>query len=407
MRKLYHHYIENFKGLSREIWLLSLVTFINRAGAMVIPFLSLYLVNEKGFTLPQVGIIMTCFGVGSFLGAWLGGKLTDAIGFYKVIVLSLFFGGLGFISLQFLDSFYGICAGVFGLILIADSYRPAIFVACDAYCKPQNLTRGIALIRLAINLGFSIGPLIGGLIIAKVNYESLFWIDGLTCIIASVLLFIILKPKKRPAGEHKEVVVKEGVSPYKNSLYWLLIAIMVLNGMLFVLYFSVMPLYYEKAHFLTPDLIGMLLFINGAMIVIFEMPLVGWLERINISKTMATFIGVVFLALSFIVLNITTWSGILVIGMIFMTLGEMIGSPFSNALAISMAPKGRKGSYMGLYSMSWSFAHIIGHNMGMNFVDTFGFEVTWYLFFGVLTVVALMTLWLLKLLKRSKTVTTY
>ncbi|MCB0458147.1 MAG: MFS transporter [Flavobacteriaceae bacterium] len=407
MRKLYHSYIENFRGLSKEIWLLSLVTFINRAGAMVIPFLSLYLVNEKGFTLPQVGIIMTCFGVGSFIGAWVGGKLTDAIGFYKVIVLSLFFGGLGFISLQWLDSFYGICIGVFGLILIADSYRPAIFVACDAYCKPGNLTRGIALIRLSINLGFSIGPLIGGMIIARINYEALFWIDGITCITASVLLFNVLKPKKRKTDETKEVVTKEGVSPFKNSLYLLLISIMVFNGMLFVLYFSVMPLYYEKAHFLSADLIGLLLFINGIIIVIFEMPLVGWLERINISKTMATFWGVVFLALSFIVLNLTSWSGILVIGMILMTLGEMIGSPFSNALAISMAPKGRKGSYMGLYSMSWSFAHIIGHNMGMNFVDSLGFDITWYVFFGILTIVALMTLWLLKLLKRSKTVTTY
>ncbi|MEZ4859317.1 MAG: MFS transporter [Flavobacteriaceae bacterium] len=407
MKKIYNSYIENFRGLSREIWLLSLVTFINRAGAMVIPFLSLYLVNEKGFTLPQVGIIMTCFGVGSFIGAWLGGKLTDAIGFYKVIVLSLFFGGIGFISLQFLNSFYGICAGVFGLILIADAYRPAIFVACDAYCKPGNITRGIALIRLAINLGFSIGPLIGGIIIAKINYNSLFWIDGLTCMISSVLLFIILKPKKLKPGETKEIVVKEGISPYKNSLYLLLILIMILNGMLFVQYFSVMPIYYEKAHFLSADLIGLLLFINGIMIVLFEMPLVGWLERIKISKTMATFWGVAFLAVSYLVLNFTSWSGILIIGMIFMTLGEMIGSPFSNALALSMAPKGRKGSYMGLYSMSWSFAHILGHNTGMNLVDRFGFDMTWYVFFIVLSGVAILTLWLLKLLKKSEEITTY
>ena len=89
-----------------------------------------------------------------------------------------------------------------------------------------------------------------------------------------------------------------------------------------------------------------------------------------------------------------------------MTLGEMIGSPFSNALAISMAPKGRKGSYMGLYSMSWSFAHIIGHNMGMNLVDTLGFEVTWYVFFAVLAGVALLTFWLHKLLQKNNQDTT-
>ncbi|HAT66796.1 MAG TPA: MFS transporter, partial [Flavobacteriaceae bacterium] len=392
---------------SREVWLLSLVTFINRAGAMVIPFLSLYLVNEKGFTLPQVGWIMTSFGVGSLFGTWVGGKLTDSIGYYKVIVLSLFFGGLGFIGLQFLDTFYGICAGVFALIFVADAYRPAIFVACDAYSKPKNITRSIALIRLAINLGFSIGPLIGGIIIAKINYDSLFWIDGLTCIMASGLLFVVLKPKKLQPGEKKEVAVIEGVSPYKNALYLLLIAIMVFNGIMFVQYFSVVPLYYEQAHFLSEDLIGLLLFLNGFMIVVFEMPLVGWLERINISKTMATFWGVVFLALSFIVLNMSDWIGVLVIGMILMTLGEMIGSPFSNALAISMAPKGRKGSYMGLYSMSFSFSHIFGHNSGMNLVDSYGYDITWHVFFGVLVLVALLTLWLLKLLKKSRTVTTY
>ena len=91
MQKLYNNYIDNFKGLSLQIWLLSLVTFINRAGAMVIPFLSLYLVKDLGFTKPEVGWIMTAFGLGALTGTWIGGKLTDLIGFYKVIIGSLFF----------------------------------------------------------------------------------------------------------------------------------------------------------------------------------------------------------------------------------------------------------------------------------------------------------------------------
>ncbi|HET8803517.1 MAG TPA: MFS transporter, partial [Aequorivita sp.] len=86
MKKIYTSYLANFRGLSREIWLLALVTFINRAGAMVIPFLSLYLINVEGFTLPQVGWIMSCFGLGSLVGTYFGGRLTDTIGFYKVIL---------------------------------------------------------------------------------------------------------------------------------------------------------------------------------------------------------------------------------------------------------------------------------------------------------------------------------
>jgi len=391
MKKLYRNYISNFKGLSKEIWLLSLVTFINRAGAMVIPFLSLYLVNNKGFTLPQVGWIMTAFGLGSLAGTWVGGKLTDKIGFYWVIILSLLFGGIGFILLQFISSFYGFCLAIFSLIFVADAYRPAIFVAADVYSKPKNVTRSITLIRLAINLGFSIGPVIGGIIIARISYNALFWIDGLSCILAGMSLFFLLKPKSSQQKNTTPTPTIEGVPPLKNKLFVLLFLIMVAQTIMFVQYFSVMPIYYEQAHFLSEELIGWLLFVNGALIVLFEMPLIGWLERKNTSKSLATLWGVVLLALSFIVLNFTSWSGILVFGLILMTLGEMVGSPFSNALALEMAPKGRKGSYMGIYSMSFSLSHVIGHNGGMNMVNTIGFTNTWNTIFIVLVFVAVLT----------------
>lgn len=404
MKKIYTNYLANFRGLSREIWLLSLVTFINRAGAMVIPFLSLYLINVEGFTLPQVGWIMSCFGLGSLVGTFIGGKLTDSIGFYKVILASLFLGGVGFILLQFIDSFYGFCIGIFVLTMMADAGRPAIFVAADTYSRPGNTTRSITLIRLAINLGFSIGPLVGGLIIAHINYTSLFWIDGLTCMLASLGVFILLKPKKqKETTTEKIVAVKEGVPPYVNKLFILFFIIMVANSLAFVQYFSVMPVYYEKAHFLSEDIIGWLLFINGATIVIFEMPLIAWLDRKKISKTMATFWGIFFLGLSFLVLNFTSWSGVLVIGMLLMTLGEMIGFPFSNALALEMAPKGRKGSYMAFYSMSFSFAHLIGHNGGMNMVSSYGYFNTWIVYAIFLLLIAALTIWLYFLLKKSET----
>lgn len=374
---------------------------------MVIPFLSLYLVNEKGFTLPQVGWIMTSFGMGSLVGTWIGGKLTDSWGYYKVIIISLLLGGLGYIGLQWMDGFYEICLGIFLLIMVADSYRPAIFVACDAYSKPENTTRSIALIRLAINLGFSIGPVLGGVIIASMGYASLFWIDGISCLIAGMMLFMVLRPKDKDKQMEQAKESIEGVPPITNKPYMLLILIIVISSIMFVQYFSVIPLYYERAHGLSEDLIGLLLFLNGAMIVLFEMPLVGWLERIEISKVMATFWSMILLALSFLILNLSDWAGILVIGMILMTLSEMIGSPFSNALALQMSPKGRKGTYMAYYSMSFSLAHIMGHNGGMNLVDQFGFDVTWYVVFAILMGVAALTLWLHRILKNSPNFKTY
>ena len=98
-------YFDNYRGFSREIWILTLMTFINRAGTMVLPFLSKYLKEDLGFSFGQVGWIMVCFGLGSMLGSWLGGKLSDKIGFYKIMIFSLFTTGVLFFFVQYVTSF--------------------------------------------------------------------------------------------------------------------------------------------------------------------------------------------------------------------------------------------------------------------------------------------------------------
>lgn len=75
LQRAFQKYINNFRGFSREIWILALITFINRAGTMVLPFLSKYLKEDLHFSYSQVGWIMVSFGLGSMLGSWLGGKI--------------------------------------------------------------------------------------------------------------------------------------------------------------------------------------------------------------------------------------------------------------------------------------------------------------------------------------------
>ncbi|MCB0793524.1 MAG: MFS transporter, partial [Flavobacteriales bacterium] len=133
---------------------------------MVIPFLSLYLTKDMGLTFQQVGWIMSCYGAGSVVGSWLGGWLTDRLSHYDVMVGTLLTSGLALILMQFVEGFLPFCAGIFVLTLLMDGFRPAIFVALRSYAVPQNRTRAVTLIRLAINLGFSLGPAVGGFIIA-------------------------------------------------------------------------------------------------------------------------------------------------------------------------------------------------------------------------------------------------
>ena len=375
MIKLYQDYLKTFEGLSREVWWLSLITLVNRAGTMVIPFLSLYLTKNMNFSFSDVGWIMSCFGLGSVAGSWLGGKLTDKIGYYKVMLFSLISTGFLFVGLQFLKTFESICLGIFFVMLVADSFRPAMYVALSAYSKPENKTRSVTLIRLAINLGFSAGPAVGGLIIATMGYGGLFWVDGITCILAGLLLLNVLHPKSAKILD--SIAIENPRSAYKDRSYWIFLVAMCLFGIVFLQYFSTIPIYYKDVHLMSEQQIGLLLGLNGLLIAIFEMPLVKWLENKKNTKSGLMAIGAILIALSFLVLNLTPWIGIVVIGMLLMTIGEMICFPFSNAFAMQRAKRGNQGEYMALYSIAFSVAHIFGHNAGLQSIDRYGFDFTW------------------------------
>jgi len=400
IKKFYKSYIGSFRGLRREVWWLAVMTFINRAGTMVVPFMSLYLKEDLGFTLPQIGWAMTVFGIGSVIGSWLGGKLTDKIGFYPVIMWSLTVSGIMFILLQFARSFEGFCIGIFFLMVVADMLRPAVYVAVNAYSKPANRTRSVTLIRLAINLGFSMGPAAGGFIIALWSYAGLFWTDGLTCILAGAFFVTLLNKKK--VREDTKVQTGAGyLSPYRDKPYLLFVLIVALVGFAFLQYFSTIPLFYRDVHHLSEGYIGLILSTNGLLIFLLEMPMVKYTENRNIPILITICISSLVIAMSFIVLNLTLWTGILIVGMLLVTVGEMGNFPFLNRFALDRAERGKSGDYMALFTIAFSIGHIFGHNTGMHLINKFGFSTTWYIMSGALVVAALLTL-VLKVIVRKE-----
>lgn len=400
MQKLFRSYIESFGGLRKEIWLLSLITLINRAGTMVIPFLSLYLTKNRGFSLDEVGWILSFFGLGSVTGSWLGGKLTDKFGHYKTMAGSLIGSSVLFVLLQFPESFWAICVGIYLVMTVADIFRPAVFVAISAYSKPQNRTRSVTLIRLAINLGFSAGPAIGGFIIATAGYSGLFWVDGITCLAAGILLLKLLHPKRATSEPEMEITSKS--TAFADRSYLLFIFAMIIFGFIFIQYFSTMPLFYSEYHHLDEEQIGLLLGLNGLVIFLFEMPLIKFMESREHSLIYYIVLGTLITGLSFLAINLTDWIGILVVAMLMVTLGEMIAFPFSNSFALSRSDGKKKGSYMALYSIAFSVSHIFGHNSGMHLIDSLGFHWTWYIMVALAMVACLVLIWLKFRLKTER-----
>jgi predicted MFS family arabinose efflux permease len=195
MKRIRNLYKNAYSGLSPATLWLSLVMLINRSGTMVVPFMTLYLTQTKHYSIGKSGIVMAIFGAGAICGGFIGGKLTDKLGFYNIQLTSLLCGGVLFIILGQLENFNAICACTFVLATLNESFRPANATAIAQYSNESNRTRCYSLNRLSINLGWAFGGALGGFI-ASHNYQLIFWIDGFTNIGAAALLVAVLSPSK-------------------------------------------------------------------------------------------------------------------------------------------------------------------------------------------------------------------
>jgi predicted MFS family arabinose efflux permease len=406
-QQAFTRYINNFRGFTREVWILAIITFINRAGTMVFPFLTKYLHEDLHFSLDQVGTVLVCFGTGSMLGSWIGGKLSDKIGFYKVMVFSMIASGLSFFIIQYITTFYGLCIAMFCIMVIADMFRPAMFVSLGTYAKPENRTRAFTLVRLAINFGFMAGPAMGGLIILGIGYKGLFWADGASCIISILIFMFLVKEKEKVKPESLPIEQVSNRTLANDKLFWLFLFCSFITATVFFQLFSTLPLYHHKQYGLSEFQTGLLMSFNGLLVLLCEMPIVGYVERKNIPKIKPIAIGALLMALSFFSLLFEGWAGILVISMIIISYAEMFNFPFSNGFAMNRAPRGREGQYMAYYTMMFSLAHIVSGKTGLAIIShkegVEDYAANW-IFMGSIAIIAACALvWLQKKLLQENT----
>lgn len=370
-------YYRSFNGLSREIWLLSLVMLINRSGAMVLPFLSIYLNQELHFGLKECGLIMTSFGVGSVIGAFVGGILTDRIGFFKVMFFSLILTALSFYAVMNLSSFYGLCLGFFLISLIADTFRPANLTAIEAFSLPENRTRSLSLIRLAINLGYAIGPFMGGYVASLIGYNFLFVINGTTILTGGIFFFFLFRHRKQSVltREEQARLVNPAEVPWHDRQYLVYLILFLVSIVVFFQLLYTIPLFFKTKFAFDESQIGMLMALNGLIIAIIEMPLIFKLEN-KFSARFFVILGGVLIGLAYLCLLIP--SNYLVVALmftLFITVGEVFSFPFSNTYALVFSKDHNRGKYMGLYTMTFSVAHIIAPITGLYIADLYGFDM--------------------------------
>lgn len=385
MNKISELFKNAYGGISKEVWWLALATLVNRSGTMVILFLSLYVTNALHLTVQNAGVVMAVFGAGSLCGVFISGKLTDKMGYYPVMLFSLFGGGFMFILVSFISGYLSICIATFFMSCIAEAFRPPLMTAVSFYSTPENYTRSISLTRLAINLGFSVGPVVGG-ILALYSYKFIFWADGLTCFGAGIIIMAFVKNKNT---SHAKPAIQSKVgskSAYHDKIYLYFIFLAMLYAMCFFQFFSIMPLFYKNVYHLKENEIGALVAINAIIVASLEMILVFKIQN-RWSKFKFIALGALLLILCYFSLPFFKSIAWLIVINIVISFSEMFAMPFMNTFMNERSDKTNKGEYAALYAMAWSLAQIILPVLATQTIANYGYDKLWFVLAGFSTLV--------------------
>lgn len=370
-------YIDSFKGLSAESWMLAVVMLINRAGSMVLPFLGVYMTDHLGFGLETAGLVLSCFGMGSVLGSWLGGWVTDKIGEFKVQSFSLIVSVPLFCIIPLFTTEIGLALIILAQSTVSEFFRPANSVAITKYAKKGNITRSFSLNRMAVNLGFSIGPALGG-ILSAISWNFLFYSNAIAALFAGITyIWFFRKREYRNKGEIEIEPLEKPKSAYRDGKFILFSTLCMVFSICFFQLLNTLPLFYKLEAGLSQQMIGYILGFSGFIIVLMEMILVQIADtRFRLRFTL--FIGTLLCGLSFAILGLGTSLLLLFGAMTILCIGEIWALPFMSTVAALRSGATNKGAYMGLLGIGFSLSFIITPYLGTLIAQEFGFKILWF-----------------------------
>ncbi|MHC6199838.1 MFS transporter [Elizabethkingia miricola] len=361
--------------------MLSIVMLINRSGSMVLPFLGVYMTDQLEFSIKESGLVLSFYGVGSVIGSWLGGYFTDKFGEYRVQSTSLFLSAPLFLLIPIFTSVEGMALIILLQSIISETFRPANSVAITKYARPENLTRAFSLNRMAINLGFSIGPALGG-ILSSVSYELLFITNAVGAILAGI--FYVRFFRKRHKIYQKKMkekpIVKETTekerSPYRDSPFLVYCLLCAIFSVCFFQFFNTIPIFYKEVAHLDQKSIGYILGYSGFIIVVLEMLVVNFADKyLTIAKTLLY--GILMCAAAYAMLAINHHISLIMLSISILSVGEILVLPFMSTITALRSGKTNQGAYMGLNGMTFSISFIITPLLGTSVASDLGFNTLW------------------------------
>lgn len=361
------------RGYSRDIWTMFTTNVVTSIGFSIsMPYLSLYLNNIQGIPMTAVGsILMISLVIGALIGLY-GGELSDRLGRKWVMVRSLFLRCLIFILFGLAIRYHGSILIIIILMIMNASLGSFFMPASQAYVADltteEKRISAYGLIRIGGNLGWALGPAIGGLL-ATLDYSYLFFVTGLCMFGASLFMLRFSRESLKLSDRNGEsrTTLADIISVVRDQKFLtftlICLSIFIVWGQLV----SPISVYTVNRVGITKSQLGILFSINGLLVVIFQYFITHLIPAKK--ELSALTIGALVYGLGYLFIGLSTGFGMLIAAMVIITIAEMIVTPAGHSYASILADQAHRGRYLGFFNLSQSFGWAFGPLLGGILLD--------------------------------------
>ncbi len=347
------------------IWTITIIELVTAAGfSICIPFLSLYLHQERGLTMTLVGTVFLIGGLCSAATQMVGGLLSDRFG-RKLLMLTAM--GMSMFTYSGMVVLIWIAAPVWSILMVfvigrslGMTARPAISAMVVDLSKQERLTETYGLLRVGRNLGWAAGPAIGGYLATFLSYAWLFSIAVLASALAFCLILFLLRESWQRTTEHAGF--RSMFSVVTNRTFVMFTVLCLLIFLIMAQIGSTLSVFtVDRVGFSTAEY-GLLLTANGLCVVLFQYPVARGITRL--AKSHALILGSLLYGFGYLCMGWVasfTWA---LVAMAVITMGEITFSPVATSVVGELAPRDQRGRYMGFFG--W------GETLGMSFAPLAG-----------------------------------
>jgi predicted MFS family arabinose efflux permease len=386
-----------FARLFRLVWgddvdrALRPVLAVQLAGSVVFSaawtFVGIWAIEELGATNSQLGFAFLFGAVAAALAGFLGGHISDHVGRRPLILFGWGAESLFVLLYAFVDDVY------LGLLLIAlGGVLGSIGGAADQamvadVVPPERHEAAYASVRVASNLGVTLGPPIGGLLLIGESWPTLFVGVAVMSAFAFAIAYRFLPRRGAYAPEEPPTRGSFGVIR-RDRAFLLFLVSGALAYLVYVAYETVLPISAVQTHGLAPSTWGFLVIINPAMVTIFQLRLTTRVARVPAAPKLV--VAMLLMGFPFLLLSGTASVAIFAFVILVFVVGEMLWVPTSQAIVAGLAPEDVRGAYMGAFGSTAAFGFALGPFVGLQLRGAAGDGAMWA-FFAAISILAALT----------------